>query len=257
LRSVYTRSLRVLAGPTLWWGLALAFFGAVFTLMARQTEQNIAGAFKGTPYEQIINTLTGGGEIGTGVWFLSIIFAELPLVFTIYALIQASNWAEDEENGRFELLLANPRARWRVLLARYAAFVTSLLIIAAALLLAVVLAGIQQGLPLDGGKAVAAVAGMLPIALVVASVGYLLSGWLRSGAVTGVLATLLALSFLDELVGAIFKWPDWVVQLSLFERYGTPFTKGLDWTNVVALLAVAAGALAIAIWRFSQKDIAH
>ena len=65
LRSVYARSLRVLAGPTLWWGLALAFFGAVFTLMARQTEQGIAGAFKGTPYEQIINTLTGGGEIGT------------------------------------------------------------------------------------------------------------------------------------------------------------------------------------------------
>jgi ABC-2 type transport system permease protein len=257
LRSVYARSLRVLAGPTLWWGLALAFFGAVFTLMARQTEQNIAGAFKGTPYEQIINALTGGGEIGSGVWFLSIIFAELPLVFTIYALIQASNWAEDEENGRFELLLANPQARWRVLLARYAAFVTSLLVIAAALLLAVVLAAVQQQLPIDGGKAVAAVAGMLPISLVVASVGYLLSGWLRSGAVTGALATLLALSFLDELVGAIFKWPDWVVQLSLFERYGTPFTKGLDWTNVIGLLAVAAGALAIAIWRFSQKDIAH
>ena len=254
---MYARSLRVLAGPTLWWGLALAFFGAVFTLMARQTEQGIAGAFKGTPYEQIINTLTGGGEIGTGVWFLSIIFAELPLVFTIYALIQASNWAEDEENGRFELLLANPQARWRVLLARYAAFVTSLLVIAAALLLAVVLAAIQQNLPLDGAKAVAAVAGMLPIALVVASVGYLLSGWLRSGAVTGVLGALLALSFLDELVGAIFKWPDWVVQLSLFERYGQPFTKGLDWSNVIGLLAVAAGALAIAIWRFSQKDIAH
>jgi ABC-2 type transport system permease protein len=257
LRSVYARSLRVLAGPTLWWGLSLAFFGAVFTLMARQTEQNIAAAFQGTPFEQVINTLTGGAAIGSGAWFLSIIFTELPLVFTIYALIQASNWAEDEENGRFELLLANPRARWRVLLARYAAFVTSLLVIAAALLLAVVLAAIQQQLPLDGGRVLAAVAGMLPIALVVASVGYLLSGWLRSGAVTGVLATLLALSFLDELVGAIFKWPDWVVQLSIFERYGSPFTKGLEWSNVLALLAVAVGALAIAIWRFSQKDIAH
>ena len=179
-------------------------------------------------------------------------------MFTIYALIQASNWAEDEENGQLRVVarespgtLASPARALR------RPSVTSLLVIAVALLLAVVLAGIQQNLPLDGAKAVAAVAGMLPIALVVASVGYLLSGWLRSGAVTGVLGALLALSFLDELVGAIFKWPDWVVQLSLFERYGTPFTKGLDWTNAVALLAVAAGALAIAIWRFSQKDIAH
>jgi ABC-type transport system involved in multi-copper enzyme maturation permease subunit len=65
----------------------------------------------------------------------------------------------------------------------------------------------------------------------------------------------LAASFLVELVGAIFSWPDWVVQLSIFERYGSPFTKGFDWLNVVGLLAVAVGTLALATWRFSQKDI--
>jgi ABC-2 type transport system permease protein len=257
VRSVYARSLRTLVGPTLWWGLGLAFFGAAFTLMARQTEENLAGALKGTPYEGILNALTGGAGFGNGALFLGLIFAELPLVFTIYALIQASSWAEDEEQGRFELLLANPQPRWRVLLARYAAFVTSLVIIAAALLLAVLLAAAQQQLPIDGRHVLAAVVGILPIALVVASVGYLLAGWLRSAAVVGILGVVLAASFLIELVGAIFNWPDWVVQLSIFERYGTPFTKGLDWTNVVALLAVAVGALALAIWRFSQKDIAH
>jgi ABC-type transport system involved in multi-copper enzyme maturation permease subunit len=89
----------------------------------------------------------------------------------------------------------------------------------------------------------------------VASVGYLLAGWLRSAAVVGLLGVALAASFLVELVGAIFNWPDWVVRLSIFERYGSPFTKGLDWPNVLGLLVVAAGALAIAIWRFSQKDI--
>jgi ABC-2 type transport system permease protein len=255
VRSVYARSLRTLVGPTLWWGLGLAFFGAAFTLMARQTEENLAGALKGTPYEAILNTLTGGAGFGSGTLFLGLIFAELPLVFTIYALIQASTWAEDEEQGRFELLLANPQPRWRVLLARYAAFVTSLLVIAAALLVAVLLAAAQQQLPIDGGHALAAVVGILPIALVVASVGYLLAGWLRSAAVVGVLGAVLAASFLVELVGAIFHWPDWVVQLSIFERYGSPFTKGLDWVNVVGVLAVAVAALGIATWRFGQKDI--
>jgi ABC-type transport system involved in multi-copper enzyme maturation permease subunit len=56
-------------------------------------------------------------------------------------------------------------------------------------------------------------------------------------------------------VGAIFNWPDWIVQLSIFERYGSPLTKGLDWGNVLGLLAVAVVALALAIWRFGQKDI--
>jgi len=257
LRSVYAYSLRTLAGPTLWWGLSIGCFGAVFTLMARQTEQNLAGVLQGTPFEEIIKALTGGAGIGSGAFFLSIIFAELPLVFTIYALIQASSWAEDEENGRFELVLATPQPRWRVLLARYAAFATSLLALAAILLLAVVLAAVQQQLPLDGGKVVAAVVAIVPIALAVGSVGYLLSGWLRSGAVTGVLGALLAFSFLDELVGAIFKWPDWVTKLSIFQLYGSPFSKGLEWSNVLALLALTIGALAIATWRFSQKDIAH
>jgi ABC-2 type transport system permease protein len=257
LRSVYARSLRTLAGPMLWWGLGVAFFGGVFTLMARQTEENIAHILEGSPLQGIFESLTGGAAIGSGAWFLSLIFAELPLAFTIYALIQASNWAEDEENGRFELLLANPQPRWRVLLARYAAFVTSLLVIAAALLVAVLAAAAQQQLPLDGGRILAAVAGMLPVALVIASVGYLLAGWLRSGAVIGVLGALLALSFLLEIVGPVFKWPDWVTKLSIFQLYGSPLTKGLDWSAIIALLAVAVGALAIATWRFSQKDIAH
>jgi ABC-2 type transport system permease protein len=255
VRSVYARSLRTLVGPTLWWGLGLAFFGAAFTLMARQTEENLSGALKGTPYEAILNALAGGAGFGNGTLFLGLIFAELPLVFTIYALIQASTWAEDEEQGRFELLLANPQPRWGVLLARYAAFVTSLVVIAAALLVAVLLAAAQQRLPIDGRHALAAVVGILPIALLVASVGYLLAGWVRSAAVVGILGAALAASFLVELVGAIFKWPDWVVQLSIFERYGSPFTKGLDWPNVLELLAIAVVALGIAVWRFDQKDI--
>jgi ABC-2 type transport system permease protein len=79
VRSVYARSLRTLVGPTLWWGLGIAFFGAAFTLMARQTEENLAGALKGTPYEAILNTLTGGAGFGSGTLFLGLIFAELPL----------------------------------------------------------------------------------------------------------------------------------------------------------------------------------
>jgi len=73
-------------------------------------------------------------------------------------------------------------------------------------------------------------------------------------AAVGILGAVLAASFLVELVGAVFIWPDWVVQLSIFERYGSPFTKGLAWLNVLGLLAVAVVALGIATWRFAQKD---
>jgi len=256
IRSVYARSLRVLALPTLWWAVGIGFFGAVFTLLTRQTEKNLAGLLQGSSgFSGVIKSLTGGGDIATNAGFLSIIFAELPLVFAIYALIQASSWADDEENGRFELVLANPQSRRRVMLARYGAFVTSLLCIAAVLLAATLVSAATQGLALDGGRVVAAVFGILPIALVIGSVGYLIAGWVRAGAVTGVLGAVLALSFAVELLRGILTWPDWTERLSIFGLYGSPLLKGLEWSNVAALLVVAAAALLLAIWQFARKDV--
>jgi ABC-2 type transport system permease protein len=256
LRSVYARSLRVLALPTLWWALGIGFFGAVFTLLARQDEKNLADALSSSTLKGVISALTGGGDIATNAGFLSIIFAELPLVFAIFALIQASNWADDEENGRFELLLATPQSRRRVMLARYAAFVTSLLGIAAALLAATLVAAATQDLALDSGHVVEAAFGILPLALVIGSVGYLIAGWVRASAVTGVLGTLLAASFAIELLGGILNWPDWTQKLSIFTLYGNPLVKGIEWANLLALLAVAVAALALATWQFARKDIA-
>jgi ABC-2 type transport system permease protein len=256
LRSVYARSVRVLALPTLWWAVGIGFFGVVFTLLARQTEKNLADALSSTTLKGVIAVLTGGGDISKDTGFLSIIFGELPLVFTIYALIQATNWATDEENGRYELVLATPQSRRRVMLGRYAAFVTSLVAIAAVLMIGILVAGATQSLTLDGGRVVEAVFGILPIALVISSVGYLVAGWVRANAVMAILGLLIAESFAVELLGGILNWPDWTQKLSLFELYGNPLVKGLDVGAVIALLAVAIVALGIAIWRFARKDIA-
>lgn len=255
LRSVYARSLRVLAFPTLWWALGVGFFAAVFTALARETEKNLAGFLSSGTLKGVIDSLLGGGDVATNAGFINIIFAELPLVFTIYALIQASNWADDEEHGRYELVLATPQSRRRLMLARFGAFVTSLLIIAAVLLGATLVAAASQGLALDLGHVVEAVVGILPIALVIASLGYLFAGWVRASAVTGILGAVLAISFAVELLSGLLSWPDWTLRLSLFTLYGAPLIKGIDWANMLGLLAVAAVALVIATWRFGRKDV--
>lgn len=254
LRSVYARSLRVLAFPTLWWALSLGFFGVLFTLLTKQMEQDLVEAFQGNSFGNVLSKLTGS-DFATNAGFLAIIFAELPLVFTIFALIQANNWASDEENGRYELVLATPESRRRLMLGRYAAFVTSLLVQAVVLLVGVLVAAATQDLALDFGHLLAAVAGILPIALVVGSVGYLIATWVRSGAVTGILGTLLGASFAVQLLISIYNWPDWTQRLSIFTLYGNPLVSGLDWGNMIALVAVAAVALLLAVWRFAGKDI--
>ncbi|HEX6819962.1 MAG TPA: ABC transporter permease subunit [Ktedonobacterales bacterium] len=255
LRSIYARSLRVLALPTVWWSIGIGFFAVVFTVLARQTEKNIAQLLQGSNFQGLLNAFASGGDIATNAGFISIIFTFLPLVFSIYALIQASSWASDEEQGRYDLLLATPHSRRRVMLARYFAFVTSLLTITAVLLVATLVAAARASLALDYGLVVEAAVGILPIALVVASVGYLLAGWVHSGAVTGVLGALLALSFVVQLFGPLFSWPDWTQRLSLFALYGSPLIKGLEWGTMVALLAIAVVALGLGTWRFARKDV--
>lgn len=256
VRSIYARSLRVLALPTLWWALGVGFFAVVFVAIAKQVEQNLATLLQGSSTVQgVVNVLTGGGSIATNAGWLAILFAELPLVFTIYALIQASNWATEEEQGRYELVLSTPQSRRRLLLARYAAFVTSLLVIDAVLLAATLVTAATQNLSLDYGMVLEASVGILPIALVIASVGYLLAGWVHSGGVTGILGALLALSLGIEILGPILKWPDWTAKLSLFDLYGSPLIKGLEWGTMAALIAVAVVALGIGVWRFARKDV--
>jgi ABC-type transport system involved in multi-copper enzyme maturation permease subunit len=80
LRSVYAHSLGMLAGPTLWWGLGLACYGAVTTLLTRQFESTLAGASDGSSLQAFFPKLTSS-DLGTNAGFLSNIFAELPLDF--------------------------------------------------------------------------------------------------------------------------------------------------------------------------------
>src|SRR5262249_17061608 len=139
----------------------------------------------------------------------------------IYALMLATRWASGEENGRLELLLATPRSRAGVLWAHFAALTTVVILVAASFGASVGALVAAQGLDVDGVKLVEAVAGMVPIALVVGAVGYLLSGWLRQGPLVGLLSLLLVASFLVPLLGSGLKLPDWALQLSIFQQYGS------------------------------------
>jgi len=95
------------------------------------------------------------------------------------------------------------------------------------------------------------------VGLVVAAAGYLLSGWLRTRAVTGTLTALVLASFLMTLFARVFHWPAVLLQLSIFEQYGTPLVDGLRLPRVIGLLAVAGATVTLATVRFVRKDIAR
>jgi ABC-2 type transport system permease protein len=254
LRSVYARSLGMIAMPTFWWTLGIAGFAGWIIFAVQQMESRLSSLLASSPTVLNFVKTLGGGDAGVSAGFLSAIFVFLPLFLMAFAVTQVNGWSADEQDGRLELVLATPQRRLEVLLARFAALGTATVFIGVITLLASIGAAATAGLTLDFGNLAAATLGMIPLGLLIAAIGYLASGWLRTAADTGLLSFVLLIWFFISFIGPEFL-PSATLRLSPFYYYGTPLLHGLALTSVLGLVAVAALALGLGALRFVRKDI--
>jgi ABC-2 type transport system permease protein len=260
LRSVFTRSLGALAVPIASWGLGLAVYTGAVTAILQQAQSDLLdlveaiGRFS-PMYAELVAWVTGGRDGAMNARSLTAVFTLVAAMFSVFAITLASRWAVDDEDGRFDLLLATPHPRHHVMLARFAALSIGLLIVAGLIFTSTGLTAWLAGFALDRARLAEAAFGLVPIGVVVAAAGYLLAGWLHSRSVTGILTGLLLISFVVTLLGPLFRWPTSVMQLSIFEQYGTPLVTGLQPVRVAGLLAVAAALLTGATARFATRDL--
>jgi ABC-2 type transport system permease protein len=255
LGSVYARSLGVSAMPTFWWTLGIAGFASWMVFVVQLMESKLSALLSSSPaFTTLINNL-GGGNAAVNAGFLSAMFFFLPLALMAFAVTQVNRWSADEGDGRLELILAAPQSRASVLLGRFAALATATVAIAVITTVACFAAAAAAGVNLDGGDLAAATLGMIPFGLLIASIGYLASGWLRTAADTGLLSFVLAAWFFISFIGPELKLPDATLRLSAFYYYGTPLLHGLQPASVLGVLAVAAVALVLGTMRFANKDI--
>ena len=257
LQSIYTRSLAKMAVPTFWWTVVIAGYAALGVFITVQTEKQLKSLFEGSPlFANLIGNL-GGSDAGFNASLLGFFWVMFAALLMAFAVTQASRWAADEEDGLQELVLSTPQPRLKVILARFGALTTATVFIAVVTLALSALAVAVSGLALDWGNLVAASLSMIPLGLLIAALGYLFSGWLRTAIDTGLLAFLLVIWFVISFVGPELKVPDAVLRLSAFYYYGTPLSNGLPLGDMLLVLAVAAVALVLASVRFMRKDIAH
>ncbi|GCE14978.1 ABC transporter permease subunit [Tengunoibacter tsumagoiensis] len=255
LRSIYTRSLGMIIAPTCWWTLAIAGLAGWMVAIVKQTEANMATLFQSSPVLKDLLTKVGGGDIATNATILSALFVFLPVLIMIFAITQANRWSADEEEGRLDLVLSTPQPRLRVLLGRFAALTTATICISVVTLAVTALAALASGLSLDDSNLAAATLSIIPLGLLMAALGYLLAGWLRTAIDTGLLSFLLIVWFFISFVGPGLNWSETTLRLSAFYYYGTPLLHGLPFLDMLGVLAVAVVALAVASIRFIRKDI--
>jgi ABC-2 type transport system permease protein len=257
LRSFYMRSLGQIAMPTFWWTLGLAAFAAWMIVAVHELAGKLNALFTGGPSSlttQILRNI-GGGTTGLNGLLLGAMFELMPVLLMAFAVTQVAGWSSDEDDGRLELVLATPHSRAKVLLGRFGALATATVIVGVVTLTVAWVSAAIGGVSLDASNLAEATLGMIPLGLLIAAIGYLASGWLRTAADTGLISFLLAAWFFISFVGPDLKWPDATLRLSAFYYYGTPLLHGLHFGDIAVVVIAGAAALALATYRFARKDI--
>lgn len=253
MRTMALRALRAQAAAIGWWTLALIIFAGYLLLISRLTEDAIRKMLSGTP---ALAQLFSGYSIATNEGILSAILSwYLPAIAVLFAMTQAVKWSSDLQQGRVEMVLSTPPARWRIMLESFGAVCMALIVAPCMTWLTMLISAGIAGLRLDAGHVAAASFGMLPLELITAAFIYGLSGWARFVAVVVITSLLVAFSYFAELLNPFLNLPGWLLSLSIFHQYGNPLVDGPRWGPWLILVGIATAFLALAVVRFSRKDI--
>ncbi|MGH2509464.1 MAG: hypothetical protein ACRDHZ_18965, partial [Ktedonobacteraceae bacterium] len=253
VRTISLRALSTQSWSAFWWLLGIVVYAGWDVLLIPSVQAPLKKALAQTP---ILAKLFSGGDVGTNAGFLAVaVFSLMPALVVTFAMTLALTWSADLEDGRLELLLGTPKARQSMLLERFGAILLLILLAPVLTWLAIIVSANIAQLSIDQNNVLAASFSMLPLALVVMSLAYALAGRLRYGLVMGILTLYITLAFVAEFLQALFKFPDWVMALSIFHQYGNPIMNGMDWPSFLGMMGVALALLIIGLVQFRTSDI--
>ena len=175
------------------------------------------------------------------------------LVVAAYAIVQTARWAGQDGTGRLELTLAQPMSRWRVVAQRAVELGAGSLLITVAGTVGLLAAAAGQHETI-GGPVWTATFLLLPVATAFGAIGGAISAWLPRIAI-GVVSVIAVAAFFIQFFAPIFKAPNWVLNLSLFQLYGTPLTKPIFWEGFWALVAVTVVGFGIAVLAMQRREV--
>jgi ABC-2 type transport system permease protein len=252
-RAVGLQALSAEGWSSFWWLLGIVAICALFVYLTPAFQKAFNQAVQQTPwlarYLYDTPTNTNAALLGT------MIFAFVPALVVVLALTLALKWSSDLENGRLELVFSTPQSRPRVLLERFGANLLIVLLAPVLTWLTLTIGAQIINLNVDQGRLLAASFSMLPPALIAIGLVYALSGRLRYGAVLGIVAAYLVLSYLQESLEGNIQFPGWLASLSVFHLYGNPAFLGMDWTSFLGMTGVAIALLVISLLQFRYIDI--
>jgi len=192
-------------------------------------------------------------ESGTRA-YVGVFFVFITLALTTAAAGQVAATREEEAASRLDTLLVRPVGRGRWLGGRLTVSVGVLVLAAAAAVLGTWVAGNAGSLGVGVADLAAAGVNTIPAALFILGAGTLAHGVLPRMAVA-LTYTLVAASFLLEVVGAAVALPSWLLNLSVLHHVAPAPAVSPDWGSAAGLVALGALLAAGGAAAFCRRDI--
>jgi len=242
LATIYEQRVGLLA-----WMVSTALLALFITSLAKSVAESVNHLPIFRAY------VSGQGDLNRAV--ISVFwFAMMPLVLAAFATTQVSRWTTDDTEGRLEMVLSEPVSRRRVALEREAALLVATTLIAVVGSAVTLWAADAQGISLGVGAIALATALLLPFGLAFGSLGAALAGWIPRATVL-LLSGYAVVSYFLTQFAPLFRWPQWVENVSIFYLYGTPLTTGVYWTGFWVLIAIIAIAMTVGLLSFDRRDL--
>lgn len=204
--------------------------------------------------EQVQEALAEIGGSSVAESFASMVMVVIAVVAAVYVVMASLRPRAEESAGRAEPLLATGLSRHRWLGSHVAVAVVG----GTALLLAAGLAFGLAGAASTGdtalvGELLGAAAAYAPALWVTVGVTVALFGWCpRAGSAAWVVPVY---AFLVGYLGAILRFPDWMIALSPFGHVPRLPASPMSWTPTLVLTAVAAGLILLGLTGFQRRDL--
>lgn len=252
--------LRARRRSILWWSVAVAGVGLLYTLFFPMMQTMDTGAMLDSFPDSVISAL-GWDALSSGAGYLHVtVYGLVGMAVLLACAIGAGSRsiAGEEEAGLLELELAAPVSRARVYLERLAVLAVAVAVPALALLVLLLVLDPVLGLEVPAMNLVVATAALWLFGLTTGLVSYAV------GAVTGQRAVAMAAGAGLAVVSYFASWVgpladlDWLARISPYWWYAgeRPVVNGADWVGMALLVALAAVAAAAGVVGFLRRDTA-
>lgn len=231
------------------WGIGLLLIGILYTALAGSLADTISGSGIMNSFAMLF---PDADFASVGGWMQ--FYAELLFIAAGFAgATFVSRWASDEGDGRLEMALTTPLARFRWVATGGAAALLAVAVTTIMFSLGVAVGSAIGGL--SSGEALLGCASLGLYAAAIVGIGFAVGGLWRTSLAAEIAALVVVVTYLLDLVAPPLNLPDWLHQLALTVHFGKPMMGEWDLAGVVACVAIAVGGILLGAWGMTRRDV--